>query len=137
MRSLFRLAVATLAAVAGLCEAEPAVHRHKHAHTARSTTSNRTDAAAGDFYLRVMPLGASITYGFKSADGNGFRKVLRQALRAKGWQVNMVGDVNAGWMKDNVSDCGVWCMVCVSYARLGVLTRCRTTRAIRSSGWTR
>lgn len=26
---------------------------------------------SGDFYLRIMPLGASITYGYLSSDGNG------------------------------------------------------------------
>jgi hypothetical protein len=33
--------------------------------------------AAKDFYLRIMPLGASITYGWDSTDVNGYRKHLR------------------------------------------------------------
>lgn len=37
--------------------------------------------AAKDFYLRVMPLGASITMGGGSSDGNGFRKKIRDQLR--------------------------------------------------------
>ncbi len=57
---------------------------------------------AGNFYLRVMPLGASITEGVASADGNGYRKWIRDALRFNGWQVNMVGSKQNGKMKDKV-----------------------------------
>jgi hypothetical protein len=58
--------------------------------------------AAKDFYLRVMPLGASITQGYKSSDGNGYRKWLRAQLRYKGWKVNMVGSQKDGTMADSV-----------------------------------
>lgn len=44
--------------------------------------------AAQDFWLRVMPLGASITEGIHSSDGNGYRKWIREQLRWEGWQVN-------------------------------------------------
>lgn len=54
------------------------------------------------FMLRVMPLGASITYGFRSTDGNGYRNHLRDRLRSEGWKVNMVGSLKAGTMYDNV-----------------------------------
>ena len=37
--------------------------------------------AAKDFYLRIMPLGASITSGVGSSDGNGYRKNIRDELR--------------------------------------------------------
>jgi hypothetical protein len=57
---------------------------------------------AKDFYLRILPLGASITQGLESSDGNGYRKLLRQQLRWKGWKVNMVGTKNDGTMSDNV-----------------------------------
>lgn len=60
--------------------------------------------AAQDFYLRLMPLGASITQGVQSSDGNGFRKLLRQQLRWKGWKVNMVGTKQNGNMVDNVRE---------------------------------
>ncbi|KNG81650.1 hypothetical protein ANOM_009765 [Aspergillus nomiae NRRL 13137] len=43
------------------------------------------------FTLRIMPLGASITYGYQSTDGNGYRRWIRQQLRHSGWWVNMVG----------------------------------------------
>ena len=61
-------------------------------------------AEPGDFYLRVMPLGASITAGEYSPDDakNGYRKFTRDKLRADGWDVNMVGNFNMGTMSDNV-----------------------------------
>ena len=58
---------------------------------------------ADDFYLRIMPLGASITYGLVSSDGNGYRKALRDQLRFDGWKVNMVGSLFGGTMNDSVS----------------------------------
>ena len=42
------------------------------------------------FNLRILPLGASITAGFASSDGNGFRKVLYDTLR-KTNTINYVG----------------------------------------------
>lgn len=70
--------------------------------SAGEDTSRLAPRAAKDFYLRVMPLGASIVQGVQSSDNNGFRKLLRQQLRWKGWKVNMVGTKNNGDMKDNV-----------------------------------
>lgn len=55
------------------------------------------------FMLRILPLGASITQGYKSKDGNGYRKWLRQQLRYAGWEVDMVGSRETGSMHDNVS----------------------------------
>ena len=83
-----------------------------------------SNPSAGDFYLRVLPLGASIVWGIGSTTGNGFvflagrgnlgfssnvgimtsfRKPLRDALRQAGWDVNMVGSQNHGDMVDSVS----------------------------------
>ena len=59
---------------------------------------------AGTFYLRVMPLGASITEGVASSDGNGYRNHVRDVLRFNGWKVNMVGSKQNGRMKDRVRD---------------------------------
>ena len=73
---------------------------------ATNTTDEALDLgrrAAKDFYLRVMPLGASITQGQGSSDGNGYRKWLRSQLRWKGWRVNMVGSKTDGSMADQVS----------------------------------
>lgn len=57
--------------------------------------------AVKPFYLRIAPLGASITNGYLSSDGNGYRKYLRDELRLEGWPVNMVGSINTGTMNDN------------------------------------
>ena len=72
------------------------------AGNARVLLSRLAPRVAKDFYLRIMPLGASIVQGIQSSDGNGFRKLLRQQLRWKGWRVNMVGTKNDGDMSDNV-----------------------------------
>lgn len=51
---------------------------------------------AEDLYLRILPLGASITRGVPSSDNNGYRKALREQLRFEGWEVNMVGSKQDG-----------------------------------------
>ncbi|KAJ5147506.1 hypothetical protein N7526_000858 [Penicillium atrosanguineum] len=53
------------------------------------------------FLLRIMPLGASITLGYKSTDGNGYREHIRQQLRYEGWEVDMVGSKENGTMYNN------------------------------------
>ncbi|GKT48215.1 multidomain esterase [Colletotrichum spaethianum] len=55
----------------------------------------------GNVSLRIMPLGASITYGLKSTDGNGYRLALRNLLVADGNPVDMVGSHPNGTMEDN------------------------------------
>lgn len=64
--------------------------------------TNTFSKRAEDFYLRILPLGASITQGIASTDGNGYRKYLRDFLRSQGWKVNMVGTKQDGNMADNV-----------------------------------
>jgi len=64
--------------------------------------TNTFSKRAEDFYLRILPLGASITQGIGSTDGNGYRKHLRDYLRFQGWKVNMVGTKHEGTMADNV-----------------------------------
>ncbi|KAL3474615.1 SGNH hydrolase-type esterase domain-containing protein [Aspergillus californicus] len=51
--------------------------------------------------LRVLPLGASITWGVHSSDGNGYREPLRAQLQSAGWEVDMVGSQRHGDMEDN------------------------------------
>jgi hypothetical protein len=83
-----------------------------HAYPANLTSPNydaqllrRADPR--EFYLRIMPLGASITAGDPSPpdddSNNGYRKFLRDKLRSEGWKVNMVGNSRRGKMNDNVS----------------------------------
>ncbi|CRK08722.1 hypothetical protein BN1723_009013 [Verticillium longisporum] len=62
-------------------------------------------AEARDFFLRIMPVGASIVRGDSAEPGdtdkNGFRKAVRDKLRWDGWKVNMVGSLSGGTMADN------------------------------------
>ncbi|ROT41448.1 hypothetical protein SODALDRAFT_119780 [Sodiomyces alkalinus F11] len=48
-----------------------------------------------------MPLGASITYGEGSSDGNGYRQYLRDLLTEDGHIVDYVGTRSHGTMGDN------------------------------------
>ncbi|KAL2849868.1 SGNH hydrolase-type esterase domain-containing protein [Aspergillus pseudoustus] len=75
--------------------------------TDNNEDSNTQALAARDtkpFLLRVMPLGASITVGYRSTDGNGYRQPLREQLRYAGWEVDMVGSLTNGTMKDNQNE---------------------------------
>ncbi|KAK3319424.1 SGNH hydrolase-type esterase domain-containing protein [Apodospora peruviana] len=52
--------------------------------------------------LRIMPLGASVTFGVGSSTGNSYRKDLRDLLTQQGGhQVNMVGTHKHGAFADN------------------------------------
>ncbi|KAK3353281.1 SGNH hydrolase-type esterase domain-containing protein [Lasiosphaeria hispida] len=51
--------------------------------------------------LRIMPLGASITWGQASSEGNGYRAELRYQLTSAGNVVNMVGSRQHGNMADS------------------------------------
>ncbi|KAI9039442.1 SGNH/GDSL hydrolase family protein [Aspergillus affinis] len=51
--------------------------------------------------LRILCLGASITWGQNSASGNGYRKPLRDRLQRQGNEIDMVGTKKYGNMKDN------------------------------------
>ncbi|KAI9375572.1 SGNH hydrolase-type esterase domain-containing protein [Aspergillus egyptiacus] len=64
-------------------------------------TPRLTPRTSKPFPLRIMPLGASLTVGYQSSDGNGYRKPLRDQLRYAGWEVDMVGSSKNGTMKDN------------------------------------
>lgn len=55
------------------------------------------------FSLRILPLGASITYGLRSTDGDGYREDFLKTVESDGWNSTMIGSVRAGTMKDNVS----------------------------------
>ncbi len=48
-----------------------------------------------------MPLGAPITAGLRSTDGNGYRESLRDMLVHDGFSVDMVGSRQSGNMTDN------------------------------------
>jgi lysophospholipase L1-like esterase len=77
------------------------------APTAAAGTATRTAAAraaAVSAPVRVMPLGASITFGTRSRDGNGYRQVLRQRLLAAGIDVEFVGSRRSGTMADGQNE---------------------------------
>ncbi|KAJ5586528.1 CAZyme family CE3 [Penicillium hetheringtonii] len=74
-----------------------------------ASLTTREDSSSGSqydekFVLRVLPLGASITLGYKSTDGNGYRDWIRQQLRWAGWQVEMIGSKRFGTMRDNYNE---------------------------------
>ncbi|KAK7177625.1 GDSL-like lipase acylhydrolase [Paraphaeosphaeria sporulosa] len=55
--------------------------------------------------LRVLALGASITHGQGSSNGNGYRKRLQDMFQQRaGIVVDMVGTVSSGKMKDNQNE---------------------------------
>ncbi|KAF7870281.1 hypothetical protein EAF04_004028 [Stromatinia cepivora] len=66
-----------------------------------STIYNGT--ASGNI-LRIQPLGNSITFGYLSADGNGYRLGLLDLLTSAGNSVQYVGSVRAGNMSDNFNE---------------------------------
>ncbi|KAL4982143.1 SGNH hydrolase-type esterase domain-containing protein [Aspergillus falconensis] len=89
------LTTASTSALPTVSSTEVTQQQHDHDHRPR---------AAKPFLLRVMPLGASITVGYTSSDGNGYRKYLREQLRYAGWEVDMVGSLANGTMKDNQNE---------------------------------
>ncbi|KAI1389382.1 carbohydrate esterase family 3 protein [Hypoxylon trugodes] len=69
-----------------------------------STEFQKSKGFSNGVPLRIMPLGASITFGHGSKDGNGYRKDLRDMIVQNGNKVNMVGNNPNGTMKDNESE---------------------------------
>lgn len=63
-----------------------------------------TATVANGLALRIMPLGASITYGVGSSSGNGYRRGVRARLEAAGNPVHMVGSHSAGSMRDAANE---------------------------------
>ena len=61
----------------------------------------RTTVAPG-IELRIMPLGDSITYGYLSSDGNGYRLPLENDLA--GSKLQYIGSVRSGNMADNYNE---------------------------------
>lgn len=67
-----------------------------------SCTGNQSSSSSPPkFYLRILALGASITWGTDSTDGNGYREDLRQMIVDAGGLVNFVGSKRHGNMVDN------------------------------------
>jgi hypothetical protein len=64
---------------------------HWGARSNQTSSLLHSRQSASPQWLRIMPLGASIVRGVRSDPEDGFRKPLRDNLRQKGHQVNMVG----------------------------------------------
>ncbi|KAB8295070.1 hypothetical protein EYC80_007009 [Monilinia laxa] len=69
--------------------------------TYNATASNTTISGKA---LRIQPLGNSITYGYLSSDGNGYRLGLLDLLTSAGHTVQYVGSVKAGNMSNNFNE---------------------------------
>ncbi|KAK1585002.1 GDSL-like Lipase/Acylhydrolase [Colletotrichum navitas] len=96
--ALLRWAATLLASATAVCAVPtwqpPAVHRRVDFNI----------LVGGNVSLRIMPLGASITYGLRSTDGNGYREALRNLLIADGNPVEMVGSHPNGTMANNANE---------------------------------
>ncbi|PQE32927.1 carbohydrate esterase family 3 protein [Rutstroemia sp. NJR-2017a WRK4] len=69
-----------------------------------SRVSRQLNGTAGGKILRIQPLGNSITFGYLSSDGNGYRLGLQDLLLADGNTVQYVGSVQAGNITDNFNE---------------------------------
>ncbi|KAJ6505921.1 SGNH hydrolase-type esterase domain-containing protein [Mycena vulgaris] len=71
-----------------------------------TTTSGTTSAPSSiststtDLNIRLLPLGDSITFGFTSSDGNGYRSTLHNLFQT-GNTVDFIGSLKSGTMADN------------------------------------
>ncbi|KAJ7235657.1 lipolytic enzyme [Mycena rebaudengoi] len=71
--------------------------------TSRTTTSSAptsTSTGVTGLNMRLLPLGDSITWGFTSSDGNGYRAVLHNLLQT-GNTLDFIGSFKSGTMTDN------------------------------------
>ncbi|KAL4964423.1 SGNH/GDSL hydrolase family protein [Aspergillus stella-maris] len=99
---LFWQVLCTFALVAQQALAYPLWFTH-HPRAIEVEESDFVERAAPRL-LRVLPLGASITFGTGSSDGTGYRKHLRDSMISAGFQVNMVGSRHGGKMEDNENE---------------------------------
>ncbi|KAF2859660.1 carbohydrate esterase family 3 protein [Piedraia hortae CBS 480.64] len=65
--------------------------------------SAQTSIANGA-HLTILPLGASIVWGYESSDNNGFRLKLRELLENNGNQVTYIGSQHNGGMTNNACE---------------------------------
>jgi lysophospholipase L1-like esterase len=68
--------------------------------TAPAAAGAKAVAAATATALRLEPMGDSITYGYQSTTGNGYRGPLWDELSAEGHPLDFVGSVRGGTMSD-------------------------------------
>ncbi|KAG4442317.1 hypothetical protein IFR05_002168 [Cadophora sp. M221] len=78
---------------------EPAQLAQRHAWLA-----NGYKLKVSNTKLKILPLGDSITYGFQSTDGNGYRGELFAKLSGNGNTIDLVGSVRSGSMPANSNE---------------------------------
>lgn len=89
---------AALSAALGVCALLPATATAAPANGSGPAVATR--AAAAPTALRLMPLGDSITWGYASPSGNGYRGYLWDDLAAEGHAPDFVGSLRGGTMSD-------------------------------------
>lgn len=99
LRKLAPLVLA-LAMAAGCASRAPAPEPSGPAPATRAAARPAVVSAP----VRVMPLGASITFGTRSRDGNGYRQMLLRRLAAAGLTVVFVGSRRSGTMADGQNE---------------------------------
>ncbi|KAH7330374.1 SGNH hydrolase-type esterase domain-containing protein [Rhexocercosporidium sp. MPI-PUGE-AT-0058] len=93
--------ICSVAVLAVTVSSSPAKWFDLHWIEGRASDAATLVNARANPQLRIMVAGASIASGYLSSDGNGFRLGLEEALVAAGNDVQMVGTVRTGTMKDN------------------------------------
>lgn len=73
---------------------------HSHLHESHRSIYNRQSST----FLRILPLGDSITWGWFSGSGNGYRLYLEQLLKGDGNTVEYIGSLTNGDMVQNRND---------------------------------
>lgn len=68
---------------------------------ARQASSSPSSSSSSPVPLRIMPLGASVTFGIGSRTGNSYRKDLADLLVAAGQPVDFVGQFTNGDFTNN------------------------------------
>ncbi|KAI9055216.1 hypothetical protein LZ554_000180 [Drepanopeziza brunnea f. sp. 'monogermtubi'] len=70
----------------------------------RNITYSNFTSADPDVLLRILPLGNSITFGYLSTDGNGYRNELLTKITSNGTDAQYIGSVRAGNMTENYNE---------------------------------
>ncbi|KAJ7083801.1 SGNH hydrolase-type esterase domain-containing protein [Mycena epipterygia] len=68
--------------------------------TGTTSAPTSTSTSTTGLNIRLLPLGDSITYGFTSTDGNGYRATLHDLLQP-GNTLDFIGSIKSGTMVDN------------------------------------
>ncbi|KAJ6474885.1 lipolytic enzyme [Mycena sanguinolenta] len=71
--------------------------------TGTTSAPSSTSTSTTGLNIRLLPLGDSITYGFTSTDGNGYRETLFNLLQP-GNTLDFIGSIQAGTMADNFNE---------------------------------